>query len=167
MGEHATSPFHVVFKVDTAFLAIQATQVIEILHIPELLVPPGLPSILEGFIQIANLTVPVIAMASILELPAVRRQLYTPIIIVQAGKEPMGFAVDDIIQITPIEPENISIISPEKTFNDCVYGAATVNAKETYLLNLERILLLQEQTAISSFTEKIQSRIRNLEKTNP
>src|ERR1700694_4086610 len=67
--------------------------VLEIVPIAQLSIPPGMPSMLAGFLDRSGTAIPILLLDRLFNLPEQPRALHTPLIILRGVDNPIGFLV--------------------------------------------------------------------------
>ena len=81
------------FELAGRTCAIPSANVREVLFMPALARPPGLPAILEGILNLGGVAVPVVKLDRLFGLPERVAGLYTPIIVLRS-QNPLALLVD-------------------------------------------------------------------------
>ena len=152
----------IVFNVAAELFAFSTSCVQEIVPMAQLSRPPGLPSILEGFLNLGGTAVPVLRLDRLFGLAAIRPGLYTPLLILQIDNHPIGALVDQVNEVLAVTEEALLPVGGS-TFNDCVIAELSGNERTIHLLDPNRILLEQERQALVEFQAIAQRRLGELE----
>src|SRR5258708_4946310 len=102
--------------IDCAF-PLEGVQ--EIVPMAQLSSPPGLPSLLAGFLNLRGTAIPILRMDRLFDLTEQPPGLYTPIIILRVGERPMGILVGGVRQIASVTPSSFVSLPATQIFNDC------------------------------------------------
>jgi chemotaxis signal transduction protein len=149
--------------VSGMLFALKAEDTQEVVHMAELVTPPGLPSFLSGFITIEGQAIPVISLSTLMGSFEQPIGIYTPLIILKNKKIPMAFMVEAILNIEPVEEDHLHPLEDETIFNQCVSLSGKNSAGNTfYLLSVDRILLAREKKRVLEFQVILQSRLDDL-----
>lgn len=151
------------FTVSGTCFALKVEDTQEVVHMAELLTPPGLPSFLSGFITIEGQAIPVVSLAVLMGSSAQSIGIYTPLVILKNKKTPMAFIVEAILNIEPVDQDHLYPLEDETIFNQCVSLSGKNSSGNTfYLLSPDRILLAREKKRILEFQAILQSRLDDL-----
>jgi purine-binding chemotaxis protein CheW len=152
-----------VFQVSGLNCAFPLEAVREIVPMALLFRPPGLSTVLAGFLDLRGTAVPVLRLDRLFDLPEQSPGMYTPIVILRGGDRPTGVLVGAVRQI--VSPQAASFLPlPEKhIFRECATATVEVNGNITHLLTPERILLENERRLMAEFRVMAQERLRRLE----
>lgn len=151
------------FMVSGMLFALKTDDTQEVVHMAELLKPPGLPSFLSGFITIEGQAIPVIALSILTGTCEQPIGLYTPIVILKNKKTPMAFMAEAILNVEPVEQDHLYPLDDETIFNRCVsLSGKNSDGNSFYLLSVDRILLAQEKKRILEFQAILQGRLDDL-----
>jgi purine-binding chemotaxis protein CheW len=157
----------VIFHAAGQAYALGVNEVREIVPMAELSRPPGSPSILAGFLNLAGQPLPVIRLNRMFGLPDQPLGLYTPLLILRGPDQRLALQVDRVSQITAIAAGAILPAGDHHSFNDCVLGMLRLADEVVLLLSLERILLDKERQCIAELEAAEQERLRELEEVAP
>ena len=78
------------FRAADRTFALKAVDIQEVVHMAELITPPGRPSFLAGFVPIDGRAVPVVELSTLLGFPAQPIGMYTPLVVVKGEPVPRG-----------------------------------------------------------------------------
>lgn len=153
-----------IFHLGGEALAVDARVVQEITLMARLSKPSGLPSLIAGFLNLAQQAIPIIRLDRLLHLPEPKFELYTQILVFRddAGS-PMGWIVDRVAQIVPVCRDEVLPVPKNHCFRNCARGVFVRNDPSVSILAPERILLEQERRCILEFQEREQERLREIE----
>jgi purine-binding chemotaxis protein CheW len=120
--------------------------------------PPGLPSPLEGILNLGGTAVPVVRLDRLLQLPILDAGLYSMLIVL---KGPGGFAllVERTSEVISISSGELLKVDAEDSFNACAEASFSLRGQTVPLLSPQRILLEKETQALSEFQTLAQQRI--------
>ena len=122
--------------------------------------PPGLPSVLEGILNLSGAAIPVFRLDRLFELPEQRVTLYSMLVIVQDGaRDRFAILVDEVSHILPADSAILLPLDREVTWNGC--APATLRVKDTivYVLSPVRILQEKEKHVLREFQAVSQRRL--------
>ena len=150
-------------------MALEASEVREIVLMPQLSTPSGLPSMIAGFLNLAQKPVPVIRIARLLNLPETNYGLYTQIMIVRGGTDGFsaGWIVDRVTQIVSIAEEEVLQVPKDHCFRDCAQGIFTVSGTPVTILAPDRVLLAKERQCLQEFQAMELKRADELKSLEP
>jgi purine-binding chemotaxis protein CheW len=154
-----------VFHVAGQTCAVSLKHVREILPMARLAQPPGLPSIMEGFLNLGGTAVSVMRTDRLLNLGERAPGLYTPLVVLRTSDGPIALLVDDACEIVADSPGTRLPVHEGQSFNGCAEAGVTLNGRTIHVLSPERILLEQERRTVAEFQALEQQRLRNLEAT--
>jgi purine-binding chemotaxis protein CheW len=160
---HSSRPL-LVFQLADRFAALPLEDVERIAPMAELACPPGLPSVLEGVLNLAGAAIPVLRLDRLFELRAQRLGLYSMLVILKAlHGNTIAILVDRVSGIFPV-PENAFLpIDQEDSFNGCSEATVFVRDHITHVLSPTRMLLAKERVALSEFQAAAQRRLQDWE----
>src|SRR4030081_432428 len=88
-----------VFHSSGMGFAFPLEAVLEIVPIAQLSTPPGMPSMLAGFLNRSGTAIPILLLDRLFNLPEQPRGLNTPFIILRGAGSPIGILVGAVRQI--------------------------------------------------------------------
>ena len=151
------------FQISDALFALYLENIRELIHMAELIVPPGLPSFINGFVNIDGMAIPVVSLAVLMGLPVPGIALYTPLVITHMKPTGVAFIVDKVLSIENIKNNCLYPLDDNMIFNQCVSKSGQNSHGDTFhLLSLERILVAQEKKTIMEFQATEQKRLNEL-----
>jgi len=106
-----------IFDVADATFALSLDVVREVLPLPALSRPPGLPSLIEGFFNLRGQAVAVLRLDRILAREGPKPAFYAPVILLQARGGLITLLVDQVRGIAEVEATALRAISKHDTFN--------------------------------------------------
>lgn len=124
--------------------------------------PPGIPSILEGFLDLRGRAVPVVSLSRIFRLRERPLELYTPIIVAKGSGSPLAFWVDYVSQIRSVAIEDRLPLRRHDSFNGCTEAEATIEGRTVHIFSPERLLIEKERQCLDQFQSMEQQRLRDL-----
>lgn len=146
--------------------ALPIGDVLEILPMCELITAPGLPSVLEGFLNLRGQLTPVLRIDRLFGLAAVQFQLHTHLVVVRR-QAPFALLVDRVQDVIAAESGMIRETPREHVFGDCVHAVIRMDSREINLLVLDRLVLKEEETRIVELLGIAKHRLAELEKAAP
>ena len=156
-----------VFRLPGADCALPMAALREIVPMASLSRPPGLPSLLEGFLNLGGTAVPVVRLDRLLDLPELALGLYTPLLVLRTSEDRVALLVESVRGIVAVSSDDIRAGYDGGSFNDCVEGEITVGDRVVHLLSLERLLLEKERQCLAELQAVEQDRLRDLEGARP
>ena len=123
--------------------------------------PPGLPSALEGFLNLGGTAVPVLRLDRLLDLPSRNPGLYSKLIILKGVSHgQIAMLVDQVSEIMSVPETTFLPVAKEHSFNACAEAAVPVQGETIHLLSPGRILLEMERRSLSEFQAVEQRSLR-------
>ena len=157
------------FQLGGQLCALPADAVAEVVPLPALSRPPGLPDLLEGLLNLGGQTVPVVRLDRLLGLPPLTPGLYTPLLILRPG--PLALLVETVRGLVSVPAAEVRPGPAGHSCNDCLEGELTLagvpSAPPVALLCPERLLLAQERRCLEQVRAAEQVRLRRLEEVRP
>jgi purine-binding chemotaxis protein CheW len=136
--------------------------VLEIVPIAQLSTPPGLPSMLAGFLDRSGTAIPVLLFDRLFNLPEQPRGLHSPFIILRGAGSPIALLVGSVRQIVSVTEASF-LPHPEKhLFHDCATAAIELEGDRFHVLSPDRILVENERRLLAEFQATAQDRLRLL-----
>jgi purine-binding chemotaxis protein CheW len=151
------------FQVSGMVFALTLEDTKEVVHMAELITPPGLPSFINGFVNIEGTAIPVVSLASLMGFPRPAIELYTPLVIAAVKPAGVAFIVDKVLGIESVQKAAMNLLDDDAIFNQCVSRSGKNRHEDTfYLLSLKRILMAQEKKKMTEFQATAQKRLDDL-----
>jgi purine-binding chemotaxis protein CheW len=130
--------------------------------------PPGLPSALEGVLNLAGAAVPVVRLDRLLQLPEQRPGLYSMLIVLRGlSADRVALLVDRVSGILYLPESALLPVRGEDSFNACAEAIAAVSGQVIHLLSPARIFLEKERESLSHFQAMSQRRFHEWEQGQP
>ena len=155
-----------VFHSSGLSCAFPLEAVLEIVPIAQLSTPPGLPSMLAGFLDRSGTAIPILLLDRLFNLPEQRRGLSTPFIILRGAGSPVGFLVGAVRQIVSTTAASFLPLPEGHVFHDCAIAVVELDGDMVHLLSPERILIEHERRLLAEFQVVAQDRLHRLEDGN-
>lgn len=126
----------------------------------ELACPPGLPSVLEGMLDLAGTAIPVVRLDRLFRLPAQRVGLYSMLVILRIGNEQkIGVLADRIAGVVTVREDELRPIGEEDCFNGCSGGTVMAGDRILHILSPGRLILTRERETLLEFRMMAQQRL--------
>lgn len=152
-----------VFDVGGRRCALPTAAVQEVLLLPELARPPGLPPVLEGVMNLGGVAVPVLRLDRLMDLPEQSLDLYSPIILLRGLAAPVALLGERMREVRSLEPGALAPVGGDEvgdeTFRACILGLVGEGEEAIHLLDPARILLAEEQARLVAFQAEAQRRL--------
>lgn len=140
----------------------------EVLPMAALSRPPGLPAIMEGFLDLGGQAVPVLRLDQLLGMPAWSPGVSALLLLADIGKRLVAFPVSNVEDVVSVGADSkVLPVAEEEAFNGCVRGLLHHGGQTHYLLDPERLLLAAEARRVAEFREREQQRLSALEPMQP
>jgi purine-binding chemotaxis protein CheW len=152
-----------VFHLVGQQFAVALNRVQEIVPMARLSRPPGLPSIVEGFLNLGGSAVSVLRLDRLFNLDEYELGLYSTLVILRTSGIPIAWLVDAVNEIVADGAESRMPVSAQQSFNGCAEAGVSVNGRMIHVLSPERILLEKERQTLAQFQALEQRRLGNLE----
>jgi purine-binding chemotaxis protein CheW len=153
-----------VFHLADRIAAFPLEQVERIAPMAELGRPPGMPSVLEGILNLAGSAVPVLRLDRLFQLPAQHVGLYSTLILMGDGQDGrIGMLVDRVSQILSVPESAFVPIAGESSFNTCAEATVAVGEDVIPVLSPALLLIEKERKALWEFQETAQRRLKDWE----
>lgn len=151
------------FTASDKIFGLQVADIREVIHMAELITPPGRPSFLSGFITIDGHALPVVDLSLLLGFSVQPIGMYTPLVIVKEEKFAVALIVGKVLGLETIEERRIYPLDDASIFNQCIANSGKNASGDTYyLLSPEKIMLARERQVAMEFQEMVQKRLDNL-----
>jgi len=154
---------YLLLRLGSRTCALPGGAVREILPLPRLWRPPGLPRPLAGFLNLGGEALPVLDLMRLFGLAAEGAEgeaaLYRHVVVVTAGEGRLGLLVDRALDLLRVPWAQLRPLAAEATPNGCAVAEIETPEGFVHLLAVERILLAQEQAALAALQENVQARL--------
>lgn len=157
----------VLFRLADQTCALPSKWVQEILPMAHLARPPGLPLILEGFLNLGGIAVPVLPLARLFNLPQQAPGLYTPLLVLRGIDPPLALLVDQVDELLSVTEEALAPVREQHALNDCVKAEGRMEDRVFHLLSPERLFLEQERQRLAELQAMAQQRLKEWEEEKP
>ncbi|MBS0208194.1 MAG: chemotaxis protein CheW [Planctomycetes bacterium] len=153
---------YLVFILAGQRYALPASHVREVLALPELARPAGMPPLLAGYVRIGATVIPVLSLARLLGVADTELGLFTPLLILNVPDRPLTLLVDQADEIVSLTPGQLTPINREQSFNDCSIAVASVKERTVIILDPERLLSEQESRRLAELDALARERMTTL-----
>lgn len=156
-----------VFHLGPQDYALPLSDVQEVVPMAWLSRPPGLPSILEGFLRIGGEAVPVLRLDRLFHLPVIRAGRYTPLIVLRDADHRLALLVERVSRVVTVAADEWTPLRGNQSFNDCADGLVARDGHVLVLLSAERLLTEKEQQILAEFHDQENFRLQAMENPAP
>lgn len=160
---------YLLLRLGTRRCALPRAVVREILPLPRLWRPPGLPRPLAGFMNLGGHALPVLDLVRLFGLEAEgaggEAALYRHVVLTSAPAEGerFGLLVDRVLDLVNIPSAQLRPIPPESTLNDCAVAEIETPEGFVHLLDPGRLLLEGERARLAALRQGAQARLAEWE----
>ncbi len=154
-----------VFEIAGDSFALPLDAVREILPLPLLSHPPGIPSLLEGFLNLGGQAIPVLNPARLFRLQSPAPGPYSHLIVLEKTGMPLAILADHAAGAMEVPKESVMPVGQDFSFNDCLEGDARIGGRAVHILSVEKLLLEEERSRIAELRAMEQERLRELEES--
>jgi purine-binding chemotaxis protein CheW len=149
-----------VFEVSDRLLALPLDAIERITPMAALASPPGLPSTLEGVLDLGGEAMPVLRLDRLLTLPRQRLGIYSVLAIVKGmARGRIALLVDRVSGTLSIPEDQLLPLEGRGSLNGCAQATVLIQGSTAHLLSLSQVLLAQEKDALEEFQALAQSRL--------
>jgi purine-binding chemotaxis protein CheW len=158
-------PTVVVLRLGGERCALRAEEVREIVPMARLARPAGLPSLLEGFLNLRGAAIPVLRIDRLFGLPPLQPGLNTPLVVLRGSLLPLALLVERAEEVVAVPDAAFLPVPAEHSFQDCALAILRLEpgSEPIHLLSSERLLLEQEVRRVGELREAAQKRVQELE----
>ncbi|MFC3675362.1 chemotaxis protein CheW [Ferrovibrio xuzhouensis] len=142
--------------------ALPAADVRRLIHIPHLTRPPGIPSLVEGFLNLAGSVIPVLRIDRLFGEPDIAFDPYLCVIVLKNASPPLSLLVEGVDTVIRLHADHISPVDPGESFNACVTASATVDGQDIALLDTRRLLTVREERTLAELLTIQQQRLAEI-----
>lgn len=125
--------------------------------------PPGLPSLLEGFLNLRGAAVPVLRLGRLFGLPAPEAGLHSHLLVLRSAPHPLALLVDSASEIASLPADAFLPVREGNCFNECAAAEVTAGGRVVHLLAADRLLLEKERRCVSELQARAQQYLDELE----
>lgn len=152
---------YLLFRLGTRRCALARAAVREVLPLPRLWRPPGLPKPLAGFLNLGGAPVPVLDLVRLFGLATTAeadQALYRHILLIR-GATPVGLLVDRVLDLLRLPAERLRPVPPEASLNGCAVAEIEMPDGFVHLLAADRLLLAQEAAQLAALQDGMAARL--------
>ncbi len=150
-----------IFKHGGGRSAIAADKVGRIAHAPQLAAAPGTPAFIAGLFVFAGEPVPVIRLDRLLGLEERPFGFYAPLIILKTEPK-IALHVEAVERLIKLRADELVPLPPAQSFNGCAQAQFEADYSRVTVLCVERLLLRQEQEAVTAHLAREMARLSAL-----
>lgn len=157
-----------VFHLAGQLAAVPLAEVERIAPMAHLARPPGLPSPVEGILNLAGRAVPVWRLDRLLQLPERSPGLYSMLILLKGIADcRTAMLVDRVSEILSVPQSALLPVEAKDSFNACAEAEVSIKGRMIHLLSPARMLLRQEREALTEFQTMAQRRLQDWDSVKP
>ena len=146
----------VVFGVGKELYGVGIEAVHEIVRVPDITQVPDAPEFFEGVINLRGRIIPVIDLRKRLRLAHVERTKSARVLITENNGRIVGLVVDSVAEVLKLMPDAIE--EPPQMISsigvEYITGVAKVKDRLIILLNLDKVLSVEDMKKIGTTVEK-------------
>ena len=158
---------YAVFQVSGETYAMALADVREVLPWVQLSRPPGMPSLLAGFLNLGGQAVAVLRLDALFGLPEMTPELFSPIILLREGDPPLALLARKLAGIATARSGDVSPIPTEASFNACATGTVSLALQTVVLLSGRSIVSEKERRCLIELQALEQARLNGLRMVEP
>ena len=158
----------VLFAVGGARLALRRGAIRELLPLPRLWTPPGLPRVLAGFLNLGGEAVAVLRLSRLLEPETEIRAeddaaagIYRHLILLDDGRERLALLVDRVLDVVRVPAESLQALPAEQSLNGCAEAEVSLPDGFARLLTPERLLMERERATLAELEGQARRRLED------
>ncbi len=145
----------VVFDLATEAYGVDINTVREIIRMQEITAVPRAPDFVEGVINIRGKITPVIDLRKRFGLEVTEQTQSSRIVVVDIRGQDIGMVVDAVTEVLRIPADSVepcsSVVTTDQS--DYLMGIAKLDPRLIILLDLEKVLTVQDQTSLTDMEE--------------
>jgi purine-binding chemotaxis protein CheW len=154
---------YLIFLLADRMYAVPVEAVKEIVPMAELAQTAGAPSFLAGFLDVGGELIAVVSLRRLFKLPDRPRELYTPLVILNAASQRIALEVDAVQQIADITEEHAVVLGDGYALNDFALAAARLEGNTVLLLSPDRLFLEEERRRVAELAQMARDRLAAVE----
>ncbi len=141
----------VIFDLSVEAYGVDIGAVREIIRMQDITAVPGTPDFVEGVINLRGKVTPVVDLRKKLGVAVAERSDENRIVVMDIGGQDIGMVVDAVTEVLRIPGDSVEPASAVVTSADSDYlmGIVKLDSKLIILLNLSKVLSIQEQEEVS------------------
>lgn len=151
-----------IFRIGGIHCAVRLESLQEIVPMARLSIPPGLPHILQGFLNLGGGAVPVLRLDRLFGFPEQTLDLYTPLVILNVRGNPVALLVEEVLEVAALPKTALLPVDPNHSFNGCAEATVEFRGIPAHLLDIGRLLLEKERRCVADFQRVEQGRLQKL-----
>jgi purine-binding chemotaxis protein CheW len=124
---------------------------------------PGLPSLLEGFLNLRGTAVPVLRLGRLFGAGRPVPGLYTPLVVMRGEAHLLALLVDAVIGIARLPADGLLPVDASHSFNGCAAAEVVIGGRAVHLLSGGRLLLEQERQCLAELQARAQKYLEEAE----
>jgi purine-binding chemotaxis protein CheW len=148
-----------VFHVCGLDCAFPIESVLEVVPMATLFSPLGLPSVLEGFLELRGIAVPVVRLNRLFDFPDWQPGLHTPIIVLRGVSGPVGVLVNSVRAIVPLLSSRLLAVPGNGTFRNCAIAVAQLDGDPIHLISPGALMEEGENHLLADYRAMAQARL--------
>lgn len=153
----------IVFQVKEYRCALRAEEVEELLPMAKLSKTPGMPSSMEGMLNIGGKIVPVFRMDRLFGVAEIALTLYTPIILVKTTQGTMGFIIEKALGVYAVAEKDVAPLRSQAGKTDLMEAEVTIKDERASLISIRKLLLREELENAKGFGDLIERKKKEAE----
>ncbi len=153
----------IIFEFAGRKCAAPSRRVREIILMPMLSKGPGLPSILEGVMNLDGAAAAVIRLDRLFGLEEKKSGLYTPLLVLSGGETQLALLVDRVWEVKSVAAHEVMSLDGHDALNGCIEAELNIEGETVHLLSVDRIMLECGQKNITEFLAVEQERLNGME----
>ena len=147
-----------IFHLSGLDCAFPLEAVREIVPMAMLSSPPGMPTGLEGFLDLRGTAIPIVRLDRLFDLREQRPGLHTPMIVLRGSGNPIGILVDSVRGIVPMTASGLLNLPESGTFRGCATARFELDGDSIHLLSPDTLLDANEVRLLAEFSAMAQNR---------
>jgi purine-binding chemotaxis protein CheW len=134
----------------------------EVVHFAELARPPGMPALLEGFLNYAGEILPVVRLDRLFHLGRRPPGVYSPMLVLRPAFGRLVVLVDSVRTVTTVPRASLLPVEDVSVLNGCVQAEVRLGDEVVHVLAPDRILLEQERRRMDELRDMVEQRLVDL-----
>jgi purine-binding chemotaxis protein CheW len=151
-----------VLRVGQHLYAVPTDRVRELMHMAAVASSPGQPSLLEGFLNLRGVAVPVIRLRELFRQEHRDPQMYTPLIVLSMDGLTLALEADSVEEVVEVDEASVRPLGEGHSANECGASVFTWNEDDVVLLSCDLLLLAKEKECLQELQAAMQQRIGEL-----
>lgn len=157
----------VIFRLGGQPFAIPVTDVREVVPYAWLARPPGMPSFVDGVLNLGGVAVPVLQLDNLLGMPPATIGLDASILIMKTPEAPLGLLVEHVDGVRAGAAFQFAALEDRHSFQGCLTGQLHGPQGVVHVVSWRKVLMEEEERRLEQFQLSAQERLATVTDGEP